>query len=142
MLCATSQVNTAYLAIPIFILMFNDPTPVIPILFFQVIILTTILLSLIEVDRNNINTVSFSIYRKIKRFLYIPLKNPIIIASCIGVLFSYYAISIPIPVLSTLKLLGQTAAPLALFALGQSMYQDLRCLDKEDIFEIITLVGY
>lgn len=134
-----SQANTAYYALPLFILVFNNPTPVIPILIFQVMIVTTIVLLMIEHDLKN----------SIQQRRYIPLnaikillKNPIIIGSILGMLVSYFKIQTPTPIHKCLDLLAATAAPLALFALGQSLYLNLRKISKRDLPElsIITTI--
>lgn len=46
------------------------------------------------------------------------LSTPIIIATALGLLGSYFQLSLPVPLLETIKLLGQVAIPLLLFALG------------------------
>ncbi|MFN3233881.1 MAG: AEC family transporter [Gammaproteobacteria bacterium] len=130
-----AQVNTAYFAIPLFILVFNNSAPVIPILIFQVTILTTIILLMIEHEIKK---------QKRKKYLLIDIlviaiKNPIIIASIIGLICSFFSIQAPEIINKFFTLLGSTAAPLALFALGQSLNYDLRRITKKNYIELFML---
>lgn len=133
----SSQVNTAYFAIPLFILVFDNPTPVLPILIFQVLILTTIVLLMIEHDvrRRYTYNQSFLLFNIAKIFI----KNPVIMGSILGVIFSYFNLPTPTVVSKFLNLLGVTAAPLALFALGQSLHFDLNKIRKKDLAELAIL---
>lgn len=132
----TSQVNTAYFAIPFFILVFKNPTPVIPILLFQTLILTSILIMLIEYDRKNTNKHKAYL---IQNMLLVPVKNPIILASILGFLFALFHISIFNTLFHCLNLIAITAAPLALISLGQSLHYDLKKVSKNELTEIIII---
>jgi malonate transporter len=139
----SSQVNTAYFAIPLFILIFNNPTPVLPILIFQVLILTMIVLLIIEHDLKEKSTENHGYYfEKIKSVFLIMLKNPIILACILGIGFSFFHIQTPVVINKVLKLMGETAAPLALFALGQSLFFDLKKIVGKELMEvsIITFI--
>ncbi|MHB1347386.1 MAG: AEC family transporter, partial [Candidatus Humimicrobiaceae bacterium] len=54
------------------------------------------------------------------RFLLDFIKDPILIASLLGILFSYFRIRIPDPVMSLLNILAGLAVPLALLTIGAS----------------------
>jgi len=132
----SAQVNTAYFAIPLFLLIFNNATPVIPILIFQVVILTTIVLLMIEHDlRKN----DASKYHFIYKIPLIFIKNPIILASMIGFIFSGFHVHVPTVGVKFFDILGATAAPLALFALGQSLFLDLKNISRTDLPELLLL---
>lgn len=132
----SSQVNTAYFAIPLFLLIFNNATPVIPILIFQVVILTTIVLLMIEHDLSKNDTKKYNFIYKIPLIF---VKNPIILASMIGLMFSAFHMSVPIVGEKFFDIVGATAAPLALFALGQSLFIDLKNISKSDLPELLLL---
>jgi malonate transporter len=127
----SSMTNTAYFAIPLFILLFNNPAPVIFILFFQLIVMTTFILIVIE------NEIGKKISNNI---LLISFKNPIIISSLLGIVFSLYHIHLPVFFNNYLSIVGSTAAPLVLFALGQSLYSDLRKIAKNEFMEVLMLI--
>lgn len=94
------QVNTAYFAIPLFILFFGNADPVIPVTIFQVIVLTSIVVFIIEFNISKTKKENFS-YKKSAtiKFLFFIFKmflsNPLMIASITGVLFSILMISLP-----------------------------------------------
>ncbi|MCX7125320.1 MAG: AEC family transporter [Gammaproteobacteria bacterium] len=137
----SSLANTAYFAIPLFVLIFNDPAPVIPILIFQVVIVTTIVLILIEHDVNEKAVKKEGYYfNLLKKIFLILFKNPLIIASFFGVYFSFSHIYIPVVFNNFLNMMGETAAPLILFALGQSLYFDLKKIVKKELIEVGILV--
>lgn len=136
----SSQVNTAYFAIPLFILVLNNPTPVLPILIFQTVILTTIVLLIIEHDLKEKSTEKRGYYfEKIKSVFLIVVKNPIILACILGIGFSFLNLHTPIVIDKVLKLIGETAAPLALFALGQSLFFDLKKIVGKELMEVAII---
>lgn len=47
---AAVQVNTAYFAVPVFIMLFGDAAPVFPVLLFQVCVLTLVVLAIMELN--------------------------------------------------------------------------------------------
>ena len=126
----SSLTNTAYFAIPLFILIFNNPSPVIPVLLFQLLIVTTLILIMIERDINE---------KIFKNILLIFVKNPIIISSIFGIVFSFYHIHIPVFFDKFLSILGRVASPLVLFALGQSLYFDLKKVVRKELNEVLLL---
>ncbi len=136
----SSQSNTAYFAIPLFILVFNNSSPAIPILIFQVIVLTTIILLIIDhdVQTKKITRIAY-VFDILRNIITIIFKTPIIIASLLGIGFSFIHLSIPSTLAEFLKILGSAAAPLALFALGQSLYFDLNKIYRKDLFELTLL---
>lgn len=137
----SSQVNTAYFAIPLFILVFNNPTPVLPILIFQTVILTTIVLLIIEHDLKEKSAEKRGYYfEKIKSVFLIMVKNPIIIACILGIGFSFFNLHTPVVIDKVLKLIGETAAPLALFALGQSLFFDVKKIVGKELIEVAIII--
>lgn len=137
----SSQANTAYFAIPLFILVFNNPSPVLPILIFQLLILTTIILLIVEhAVKEKITKKHGYYFDKIKSILFVAIKNPIIIACILGIVFSFFNLPIPIVINHFLKLIGVTAAPLVLFALGQSLFFDLKKMVAKELMEVAIII--
>jgi len=68
----SSMTNTAYFSIPLFILLFNNSAPVISVLLFQLLIMTTFILSIIEHHTSKTRS---------KNIILLSIKNPIIIFS-------------------------------------------------------------
>ena len=136
---AIGQTNTAYLAIPIFIYFFGNAQLVIPVIIFQTIILTTISIVVIELDDSYYK---LSITSILKRTIKIIIKNPLILASIIGFCMRY----IPIKnilighnfVIENIRLIAQTAMPIALIALGASFVENESSkFNNSEIREII-----
>jgi len=127
----SSMTNTAYFAIPLFILLFNNPAPVISILLFQLLIMTTFIVCIIEHNKKK---------KSSKNIFLISMQNPIIAASMLGILFSFYHLDLPTFLDSFLNIMGSAAAPLILFALGQSLYSDFKKIEKNDLIEVLMLV--
>lgn len=137
----SSMVNTAYFAIPLFLLVFNNPAPVLPILIFQAVILTAIILLTIEYDLKEQGAQKRVHYMQLlKNIAFIAVKNPVIIACIAGVGFSFFNWHVPIVINHFLKLIGATAAPLVLFALGQSLFFDVRKMMGKEVIEVLFLV--
>ncbi len=53
-------------------------------------------------------------------------KNPALISSCLGMVVSLGQISIPMPILSMMEILGSASAPCALFCMGMSVASQLQ----------------
>jgi len=144
-LLGAGQVNTAYLAIPLFVLFLGNAAPVIPITIFQVMILTSVVIYLIEYDLRkhkqhkiiNKGNVIIKLFRNIfKPFL----TNPLMIGSTIGILFSCLTIHLPKDILSACAFIGGSAAPLALFSLGLTLIEKEIILEKKDKIELFILL--
>lgn len=137
----SSMVNTAYFAIPLFLLVFNNPAPVLPILIFQAVILTAIILLTIEYDVGEKSTQKRRYYlQTLKNIVLVTIKNPVIVACIAGVGCSFFKWHVPVVMDHFLKLIGATAAPLVLFALGQSLFFDVRKMVGKEVVEVLFLV--
>ncbi|MEG0858678.1 MAG: AEC family transporter [Pseudomonas sp.] len=120
---AIGQTNTAFLAVPIFILVLGDSKLVIPIIIFQSVILTSISIFIMEAS-------SFSQARTLgaflKRALLITVKNPLIISALTGSLIAQLDIQHLLDsdffVIESMSMIAKTAAPIALIALGASFH--------------------
>lgn len=124
-LMSISQVNTAYLAIPIFLLFFKTVAPVVLVSVFQQLVISSLVLGMIEYDLyKSAKKIGFTHLLFLKEIPKALLKTPIIMASFVGLVFSYNHLSFPLPIGYFLDLMGTSAAPLSLFVLGLSLQQD------------------
>ncbi|MFN7662922.1 MAG: AEC family transporter [Alphaproteobacteria bacterium] len=124
-LMSTGQVNTAYLAIPIFLLFFKTVAPVVMVSVFQQLVISSLVLGLIEFDLyKSSKKQGFTRLVFLKELPKALMKTPIIPASLVGLVFSYCHWSFPSPVSYFFDLMGTSAAPLSLFVLGLSLQQD------------------
>jgi predicted permease len=112
---AAIQVNTAYFAIPIFIMLFGTATPIFPILLLQVCVLSAVVVAIMEYGeaqpgRGPVGRVAASVWAS--------LNTPVIIACNGAILLNLLSIPVPHAVLESCAFVGESASPVALFALG------------------------
>lgn len=110
---ASSYVNANNIGIPIAVYALGNATPVAPVLLVQLLILTPFYLAFLDLTSGR--------RASVKNIITQPVRNPIIIASVLGVLVAWAGLDIPDPVMEPLKLLGGAAVPLVLLAFGMSL---------------------
>ncbi|MBV4498408.1 AEC family transporter [Pseudomonas sp. SWRI12] len=120
---AVGQTNTAFLAVPIFILLLGDSALVVPIIIFQSVVLTSISVFVMEVSSfSQIGSLSAFL----KKTLLVVFKNPLIISALTGSLISQiklpHMIDTDFFIIESMDMIADTAAPIALIALGASFY--------------------
>ncbi|NJC24071.1 hypothetical protein BJ994_003147 [Arthrobacter pigmenti] len=108
-----SYVNANNIGIPIALYALGDATAVAPVLLVQLLILTPFYLGFLDLTSGG--KASF------KRIITQPVRNPIIIASILGVVVAWTGLEIPDAVFEPLVLLGGAAVPLVLLAFGMSL---------------------
>ena len=107
-------VNANNIGLPVAAYILGDPALSAPIILFQVVLISPIVLAILDVSTGK-KTGS-----RLTPFLR-PLKNPMIIASVVGAFLSWQDIELPPIVLEPFALLGQAAVPVLLVLLGWSM---------------------
>jgi malonate transporter len=123
------QVNTAYFAVPVFIMLFGDASPIFPVLLFQVCVLTTVVLAIMELGGARVVPAavgaSASAPRqaprpagRVTRALWGSLTTPLVLACNAGLLINLLSVRLPGPLLDGFSFVGSAASPVALFALG------------------------
>ncbi|WP_018254375.1 AEC family transporter [Salinispora mooreana] len=144
---AAVQVNTAYFAVPVFIMLFGDAAPVFPILLFQVCVLSLVVLAIMELHGAPVTGIPAgqavpasvraggprptqptggppappqlrSWRSQAGRAVWGSLTTPIVLACNAGLLLNLLAFRMPEPLLDGFDFVGAAAAPIALFALG------------------------
>ncbi len=111
------QTNSVYIGVPIIVMAYGAPGPVIIISLFQVIVMTLLVLGLLELDLRR-GAWSWGSALALPR---IALLNPIVGACLLGLLLSCRGWEAPMLVERTCQLLGSAGIPTALFALGLSL---------------------
>lgn len=139
-LVAIGQTNTAFLAAPIFILVLGDSKLVMPIIMFQSVVLTTISVLVME---SSTFSKSESMISFLKKASTIIIKNPLIISALAGALASQFEplhhVDADYFIFKIMSLIANTAAPIALMALGISFCAGPAGASlKDDRNEIIT----
>lgn len=117
---ASSYVNAGNLGIPISIYVLGDGALVAPILLFQLIVLTPVSFLILDKGAGSIRSA-----------LLVPLRNPLTVASLLGLACALTGFSLPVTVMRPIELLGGAAVPVALLAYGLSLYGSQRTLLEE-----------
>ncbi|MEU6310992.1 AEC family transporter [Streptomyces sp. NPDC047014] len=114
------QVNTAYFAVPVFITVFGTAAPIFPILLFQVCVLSLVVIALMELGRPDAGTPTGTTgpARRLGRALGASLATPLVLACNAGILLNLLSVRVPAVLLDGAAFVGDSASPVALFALG------------------------
>lgn len=105
--------NSNNMGLPVAMYIFGDPTQVAPILLFQLVLATPICLAIFDVVAKG--------RLSARAVLTQPFRNPIIIASVLGVVLNALDIPVADVIDQPLSLLGGAGIPLILVAFGMSL---------------------
>ncbi|MFF4366935.1 AEC family transporter [Streptomyces sp. NPDC001594] len=108
------QVNTAYFAVPVFITFFGTAAPIFPVLLFQVCVLSLVVIALMELGRADGGGPG----ARVSRALAASLATPLVLACNAGILLNLLSVHVPKVLLDGASFVGDSASPVALFALG------------------------
>ncbi len=110
--------NVGFLGIPMLAVIFGEAAvgPVMLVLAVDLIVFSSLIVILITGSKDG--RMSFSILKTVGLGL---IKNPMIVAISLGLLWSAFSIPIPGPMNEFLGILGAAATPGALFAIGASL---------------------
>lgn len=110
---ASSYVNANNIGIPVASYVLGDATYVAPVLLLQLIVFAPTALTVLDM------TTRASV--SLRSILTQPFRNPMIIASALGVVVSLTGVQLPDAVFEPFKMLGGAAVPLVLMAFGMSL---------------------
>ncbi|MCX5128300.1 AEC family transporter [Streptomyces sp. NBC_00347] len=110
------QVNTAYFAVPVFITFFGTAAPIFPVLLFQVCVLSLVVIAIMELGRAGPG--SGGPARRLSRAVSASLVTPLVLACNAGILLNLLSAHVPEVILDGAAFVGDSASPVALFALG------------------------
>jgi predicted permease len=113
---AAGYVNSANLGIPVAVQLLGNTSFIVSVMLFQVLVVTPVVLTVIDLN-NGAESRS-----RVRDFLLLPARNPIIIASALGVAVAGFGAHVPQLVMSPCRLLGAAAVPAALVTLGMSLH--------------------
>lgn len=114
---AAGYVNSANLGIPISMQVLGNLSFLLEVVVLQTLIVTPIILIMLDRYDDAAGKV------RLRRIVSLPIRNPVILASGLGVIASATRVHPPVVVQSTLTLLAGAAVPTALVALGASLYR-------------------
>jgi predicted permease len=110
---ASGYVNANNIGIPVAFYVLGDAAYAAPIILLQLLVFTPIVLTILDIqDRGSIS---------LKR-IALPLTNPIIVGSALGVLLAVLQIKLPAEVMEPFRLVGAAAVPVVLIAFGMSLH--------------------
>ncbi|GLX41561.1 membrane protein [Streptomyces roseochromogenus] len=108
------QVNTAYFAVPVFIMLFGNAAPIFPVLLFQVCVLSLVVISIMELGRPAEGGPGVRLARAVGA----SFVTPVVLACNAGIALNLLSVHLPKAVLDSFAFVGDSASPVALFALG------------------------
>ncbi|MGW1123752.1 AEC family transporter [Streptomyces sp. NPDC002526] len=121
---SSGHVNSANLGIPVAVQVLGDASFVAQVILFQVLVLSPVVLTLVESGTEGADGADG---RRpgggVRRLLTMPLRNPIILASLLGVAVSATGLRLPSAVTHPCDVLGAAAVPTALITLGLSLHR-------------------
>jgi malonate transporter and related proteins len=113
---ASSYVNAGNLGVPVAAYVLGDGALVAPIVLFQVLVMAPIAFAILDSDRlGSGRRVS------LRTVLSRPFRNPLTVASLLGLLVAALRVQPPELVMRPIELLGAAAVPVALMAYGLSL---------------------
>jgi predicted permease len=116
---ASGYVNSANLGIPVAVQVLGDASFVGPVLLFQVLLVTPLVLGTLDAGTRA------EPGNRLRRLLRLPLRNPIILASALGAACSALGLRLPDALAHSCTLLGGAGVPTALVTLGMSLHRPL-----------------
>ena len=113
---SASYMNANFVGIPLATYVLGDATLSTPVMLFQLLVVSPVLLAIFDHASSGRVTV--------KSVLTQPLTNPIIIASVIGAIIGLAGWDVPFVLAEPLRLMGTASVPLALLLLGMTFHGD------------------
>jgi malonate transporter and related proteins len=111
---ASGYVNANNIGLPVAAYVIGDPTLVAPVILLQLVVFAPIALTILDVTTSG--------RLSIGRVLTQPVRNPLIIASVLGLVVALLGVELPDPVVEPFRLLGAAAVPTVLFVFGLSLH--------------------
>ncbi|MBF9066674.1 AEC family transporter [Streptacidiphilus fuscans] len=115
---AAGYVNSANLGIPIAQQVLHSVSFLAEVVLLQTLVVTPVIL--IALDRHGDSAGRV----RLRRIASLPFRNPVILGSALGVVWSAAHLPVPHAVSSSLELLAGAAVPVALIALGASLHSE------------------
>ncbi|MBR22494.1 MAG: AEC family transporter [Microcella pacifica] len=110
---SSGYVNSHNIGLPLAAYVLGDPTLVAPVILLQVVIIAPIAIILLDISTSG--------RLSLRRIVLQPLRNPILIASVLGLVVALLGWQLPDPVLEPFRLLGAAGVPVILFVFGLSL---------------------
>lgn len=110
---ASSYENAGNIGLPVASYVLGNAAYSVPVMLFQLIVFQPILLAVLDAKATG--------GQSMRRILTQPLRNPLTIASAIGILVAVTGVQIPQPFFEPFRIIGGAAVPLVLIGFGISL---------------------
>jgi predicted permease len=111
---ASGYVNANNIGIPVAVYVLGDPALSAPVILLQLMVMAPIILTILDISTSG--------RASLGRILMQPLRNPLIIASALGVVLSVTEITLPAAVMEPFRIIGAAAVPVVLISFGMSLH--------------------
>ncbi len=110
---AAGYTNANYIGIPVATYVLGDAALVVPIVMLQLLIITPVALTLLEVATTG--------HASVRSTVTAPLRNPLIVAVMLGVVAAVTGVRLPAVLADPIATIGSAAVPVVLIAFGMSL---------------------
>ncbi|CAN5145580.1 AEC family transporter [soil metagenome] len=110
---AASYENAGNIGLPVASYVLGNAAYSVPVMLFQLIIFQPILLAVLDAKTTG--------GQSMRRILTQPLRNPLTVASAVGILIAVTGVQIPQPFFEPFRIIGGAAVPLVLIGFGVSL---------------------
>jgi predicted permease len=111
---ASGYVNANNIGLPVAVYVLGDAAYSAPVILFQLLVLAPIVLTMLDISTSGKVSVG--------RILLQPVRNPLIIASALGVILAVTGVHLPDAVMEPFKLVGAAAVPVVLLSFGMALH--------------------
>ncbi|MFB2557245.1 AEC family transporter [Herbiconiux liangxiaofengii] len=112
-MAASAYVNANNIGLPVAVYVLGSAQLIAPVLLLQLIVLAPVTLTVLDVTTRG--------KASVRSILSQPVRNPMIIASLVGLVVALTGVVLPEPVMAPFELIGGAAVPLVLIAFGMSL---------------------
>lgn len=131
---AASYVNAGNLGVPVAVYVLGDGALVAPIVLFQLLVMAPVAFAVLDGDRQGSG-------RRVplRTLLTRPLRNPLTVASLLGLLVAAVGVDLPSLLMRPIDLVAAAAVPVALVAYGLSLSgaKDSISLDRDAVLAVV-----
>lgn len=110
----SGYVNANNIGIPVSAYVLGDTAASAPVILLQLVVLTPIILTILDLSTSGALS--------LRRILLQPVRNPLIIASALGVVVAVTGVELPDAVMQPFALVGAAAVPVILLSFGMSLH--------------------
>ncbi|HWM34182.1 MAG TPA: AEC family transporter, partial [Pseudolysinimonas sp.] len=107
-------VNSNNIGLPVSLYVLGDASSSAPVILLQLVVLAPIALTVLDLTTSST--------RSVRRILLQPVRNPLIIASALGLLVAVTGLPVPQAILDPFELIGGAGIPVVLIAFGISLH--------------------